>query len=141
MTAPLGFAIPIPAPFDEAYAMTTNALKEEGFGVLTSIDIQSAFREKLGVEFRKYLILGVCNPALAHRALSANPEAGLLLPCTVTVEATGERETVVRIANPEAMLQAGQFPPDGVMRDVAGEARSRLSRVVDRLAQPILANG
>lgn len=139
MTQPLGFSIPIAAPFADAYAMTAEALKREGFGVLTSIDIQAAFKEKLGVDFRKYAILGVCNPELAHRALSANAEAGLLLPCTVTVEATADRESVVRIANPEAMLQAGHFAPGGTMHAVAAQARDRLARVVDQLARPMLA--
>jgi len=130
---PLGFVVPIGTAFEPAVSAVTGALKEEGFGVLNTIDLQTTFKEKLGVEFRKYAILGVCNPALAHQAVSADPEAGLLLPCTVTVEETGPATCVVRIANPEAMLQAGRFGETAVMRSVASEAGARLRRVAGRL--------
>lgn len=135
---PFAFAIPVTMPFEKAVTRVTDILKDEGFGVLTSIDVKATFQEKLGVDFRKYAILGVCNPTLAHQALSADPEAGLLLPCTVTVEETGPEESLVRIANPEAMLQAGHFAEGGVIRSVAAQARGRLNRVADRLAERIL---
>lgn len=135
MTEPLGFAIPVAVPFEEAYTITADALKREGFGVLTSIDIQSAFREKLGIEFQKYAILGVCNPALAYQALSADAEAGLLLPCTVTVEETGPQTSMIRIGNPAAMLRSGNFAETAMVRTVATEARARLGRVAAGLAK------
>ena len=94
----------LPLPVDDAISMVRDALKQEGFGVLTEIDLQAVLREKLGREFRPYLILGACNPPLAFSAISADPAVGLLLPCNVTVESVGERRTIVRLTNPEALL-------------------------------------
>ena len=86
MQMELGLRTTLKTTFEEAIDRTTAALKVEGFGVLTRIDVQDTFKEKLNVEFRQYVILGACNPPLAHRALSANPDVGLLLPCNVTVQ-------------------------------------------------------
>ena len=112
----------------------TQALKAEGFGVLTRIDIDEAFKEKLGVDFRPYTILGACNPALAHRALSESAEVGLLLPCNVTVDEPSEGRVTVRIVDPLDMLAQGGADVGGELRGVADEARQRLSRVADALA-------
>jgi uncharacterized protein (DUF302 family) len=109
-----------------------DALKEEGFGVLTRIDVHDAFREKLGLEFRNYSILGACNPPLAYKALSARPDAGLMLPCNVIVE-ENEEGTLVRIVDPMAMMQAGGFEGDPVLKEVGGEAEIRLRRVAQAL--------
>ncbi|NNF27942.1 MAG: DUF302 domain-containing protein [Gemmatimonadetes bacterium] len=114
----------------------TQALKAEGFGVLTRIDIDEAFKEKLGTDFRPYTILGACNPALAHRALSERAEVGLLLPCNVTVDESVDGRATVRIVDPIDMLIQGADEADAgdELRAVAGEARERLARVADALA-------
>ena len=109
MTTNLGFDIELPLAFGDAVARVKDALKQEGFGILTEIDLQAAFREKLGREFRPYLILGACNPPLAFSAINADPAVGLLLPCNVTVESVGERRTIVRLTNPEALLRASPW--------------------------------
>jgi uncharacterized protein (DUF302 family) len=129
----MAFEITLSGAYDEAIEQVTAALKAEGFGVLTRIDVHTTLKDKLGVEFRPYAILGACNPGLAHRALSSNPLAGLLLPCNVTVEATPNGHVVVRIADPDAMLHTGGLTTDQRLRDVAHEARARLSRVAEAL--------
>jgi uncharacterized protein (DUF302 family) len=129
----MAFEITLSGAYDEAIEQVTEALKTEGFGVLTRIDVHTTLKDKLGVEFRPYAILGACNPGLAHRALSSNTLAGLLLPCNVTVEATPNGHVVVRIADPDAMLQTGGLTTDQRLRDVAHEARARLSRVAEAL--------
>src|SRR5688572_12107575 len=100
MAESLGFEVALSDGYSDAVARTREALKAEGFGVLTEVDLQQAFREKLGQEFRPYVMLGACNPALAYRALSSAPEVGLLLPCNVTVEARPEGGTLVRLIDP-----------------------------------------
>ncbi len=129
----LAFEVTLKAPFGESVERVIAALKEEGFGVLTRIDVHDALREKLGVEFRNYSILGACNPPLAHKALSNRPDAGLMLPCNVVVEETAEG-TLVRIVDPAAMLQAGGLKGDPVMEEVGAEADARLRRVAGALS-------
>jgi uncharacterized protein (DUF302 family) len=90
--------------FSQATDQVKDALKQEGFGILTEIDLHAAFREKLGREFRAYIILGACNPPRAFSAINADPAVGLLLPCNVTVESIGEHRTMVRLTNPAALL-------------------------------------
>jgi uncharacterized protein (DUF302 family) len=128
----MAYEVMIDAPYAEALPRVIEALKEEGFGVLTRIDVHDAFREKLGVEFRNYSILGACNPPLAHKALSNRPDAGLMLPCNVVVEESGAG-TLVRIVDPAAMMQAGGFAGDPVLQEVGGEAEKRLKRVAEAL--------
>lgn len=125
-----GFGIDLHMPYEHAITAVTDALKAEGFGVLTTIDVQQTLRAKLGAEMEPYVILGACNPPLAHRALSADREIGLLLPCNVVVRAT---ETGVRVdvADPRAMMS---ITGDDALVDVASEARQRLQRVVEALA-------
>ncbi|MEZ4413335.1 MAG: DUF302 domain-containing protein [Gemmatimonadales bacterium] len=138
-TAALAFEAKLTVPYAQAIDMVTAALKDEGFGVLTRIDVHSTLKEKIGVEFRPYSILGACNPTLAHRAMSHYAEAGLLLPCNVTVEADGSG-SVVRIADPDVMLSVGGMDQDPALRSVATEARVRLSRVAEVLrANPAAA--
>jgi len=120
-------------PYEEALVHVQEALKQEGFGVLTRIDIHDAFQEKLGVEFRKYSILGACNPPLAHKALSARPDAGMMLPCNVTVEDDGQGGSIVRIVDANAMMRAGGMAEDPVLAEVGGEAGLRLRRVAESL--------
>lgn len=130
---PISFSVTLPVDQEQAVARLTDGLKAEGFGILTRIDVQQTFREKLGTSFRPYLILGVCNPNLAHRALAAVPEAGLLLPCTVTVEEAPGGSTLVRIADPTAMLAIGDLGRQPELAAVARQARAHLERVVATL--------
>lgn len=129
----MAYEITLRIPFEEALQKVIKALKDEGFGVLTRIDVQDAFREKLGVEFRDYCILGACNPPLAHRALSSRPDAGLMLPCNVIVEDPEDGTTLVRIIDPATMLKAGGFDSDPVLAEVGGEAEAKLKRVAEAL--------
>jgi len=129
MPTTLGFVVELETPFDAAMMRTREALKAEGFGVLTEIDIQGAFREKLGREFRRYVILGACNPALAYRALNAEPEVGLLLPCNVTVEAQSDTRTIVRLVDPISLMGAAAVGGSPEIEEVAAEAHARLGRV------------
>lgn len=133
-SASLGFVIPLDLPFDQSIERLTVALKAEGFGILTRIDVHTTLKEKLGEDFRPYAILGVCNPPLAHRALSAEAEAGLMLPCNVTVEANPDGNgCIVRIADPAVMLQIGQMSANPILAEVAGQARQRLERAAEAL--------
>lgn len=127
---PYGFGAILDRPFDEAIARTKAALKEEGFGILSEIDVQATLKEKIGADFERYVILGACNPQLAHRALQAEHELGLLLPCNVIVhEHAGG--SAVAIVDPDAMLG---IVNNSVLAEVAAEAKARLQRVVRRLA-------
>jgi uncharacterized protein (DUF302 family) len=115
----------IDAPYSEALARVKEALKTEGFGVLTEADMKSTFAEKLGVEFRAYAILGACNPPLSHRALSQELDAGLVLPCNVVVYEDAEGTQVV-IADPQIVVQTLDKPG---LESIAREARAKLERV------------
>ena len=128
----MAYDVSLDTPYDESLERVISALKEEGFGVLTRIDVHDTFKEKLGVEFRKYVILGACNPPLAHKALSARPDAGLMLPCNVVVEEV-DGGTLVRIVNAAAMMQAGGLDGDPVLKEVGGEAEARLQRVAEAI--------
>jgi len=127
---PIGTFIRLGTDFQTALNTTIEALKAEGFGVLTEIDLQDTLRKKLGVEFGEYRILGACNPPLAHRALSAAPEVGLLLPCNVTVRKLADGEVEVAIIDPLVMLGVVVNP---ALKTIADEARSRLDRVAQAL--------
>ena len=133
MSQGLGIEIELPLPVDDAARMVRDALKQEGFGILTEIDLQAAFREKLGREFRPYLILGACNPPLAFSAVSADPSIGLLLPCNVTVESAGERRTIVRLTNPVALLGNATLEDSEELQSVAQDAGRRMARVAETL--------
>ncbi len=130
-----GFGTTVHLPFDEAIAHVTEALQAEGFGVLTSIDVKVTMKNKLNVDFEQYTILGACNPGLSHRALTLEPDVGLLLPCNVVIRevpGAGEQpQTRIDIADPVAMLGMVHNPQ---MQDLAHEAKVRLQRVIAELA-------
>ena len=115
--------------YEEALRRTKEALKEEGFGVLTEIDVQETLREKLQTDFRKYDIIGACNPPLAYRALQAELNVGLLLPCNVVVYEDGEGAVVAAFDPEAAMGLAG----NAALLEVAREAKERLRRALERL--------
>jgi uncharacterized protein (DUF302 family) len=116
--------------FEEALERVPELLKAEGFGVLTQIDVQATLKQKLGVEWGKYRILGACNSALAHRALSQMPEIGVLLPCNVAVYDREDGKVVVRAVDPMQTIAAAE----PALGEIAGEVRARLGRVLDRIA-------
>lgn len=130
MTTELGIHTKLNLPYEQAVQKATEALKTEGFGVLTEIDVKATLKQKLNADFRRYVILGACNPPLAHRALSANLDVGLLLPCNVTVYEEGDG-AVVTAVDPVAML--GVMKDDQAVRAVAEEAKSKLKRVIESL--------
>jgi uncharacterized protein (DUF302 family) len=111
------------------------ALKQEGFGVLSEIDLRAAFREKLGREFRPYVILGACNPPLAFTAITADPSVGLLLPCNVTIESISDGRAGVRLTNPEALLASVVLEGAPELRSVARDAHERMLRVAESLSK------
>jgi len=133
MGEPAVFEITTDGAFEKELGRVEAALAEQGFGILTRIDVAATFEKKLSRDFRPYQILGACNPHLAHRALTARPDAGLLLPCTVTVEATPSGGSTIRLANPSAMLGLGDFATSAELRAVAEDARDRLERVAAAL--------
>ena len=131
LEVPYGYTRELPGVSEEeAIRRTTDALKTEGFGVLTRIDVRATLKEKLGIDGKPYVILGACNPQLAHRALSAEPGVGLLLPCNVTVFAREGGGSVVQAIKPRTMLEvlhnAGVDP-------VAEEADQKLRRVMEKI--------
>jgi uncharacterized protein (DUF302 family) len=132
-TAPsYSFSATLPdTDFSKAVSRVTEALKVEGFGVLTEIDIQATMKAKLDVDVRPYRILGACNPPLAHRALTAEPDIGLLLPCNVTVRQEEDDALMVGFMDPVAVMQMTSNPE---VAQVAQEVRDRLMRVKAALA-------
>jgi len=116
--------------FDDAVGRVTEALKSEGFGVLTSIDVKETLKKKLGVDFKRYAILGACNPPLAHKSLQAEPFIGLLLPCNVVVMERDEGGSTVSIAHPQEMFKVVENP--GLVPMVS-EVEAKLRRVLERV--------
>ncbi len=125
-TTELGVHVQLKAPYEVALERTKVALKAEGFGVLTEIDVKETLKKKLDVNFRPYKILGACNPALAYRALTVAPEVGLLLPCNVTVSYVEDNLTEVALVDPLSMLGVVD---NAELKPIADEARARLERV------------
>ncbi|HVP66286.1 MAG TPA: DUF302 domain-containing protein [Anaeromyxobacteraceae bacterium] len=128
--APIGMQRKTALGYADALAKVAEALKAEGFGILTRIDVKETLRQKLGVDFRRYEILGACNPPLAHRALSAVPEIGVMLPCNVVVFEGDDGKAVVTAVDPMDTIAAAQ----PALRPIAAEVRERLARALDKLA-------
>jgi uncharacterized protein (DUF302 family) len=116
--------------FDEALVRVPDALKAEGFGVLTEIDVQETLKKKLDADFRRYRILGACNPPFAYRALQHSLDVGMLMPCNVIVYETDDRKTVVSAVDP---MQTMAAQGDETIRPLAAEVRQKLQRVIDSL--------
>ena len=128
-----GFGTVVKLPYDEAVERTRAGLKEQGFGVLTEIDVKATMKAKLDADFRPYVILGACNPPLAHRALSADLGIGLLLPCNVVVYDNLDGTSTIEAMDPQAAL--GLVGDNPTIADVASEARARLTRAVDAVSR------
>lgn len=125
-----GFNIQIKDNFANAVQRATDALKTEGFGVLTDIDVQATMKAKLGIDGKPYRILGACNPPLAHKAISADPDIGLLLPCNVVVREEADGKVTVGFMDPIAVLKLTDNPK---IAEIAEDVRARLERVRDLL--------
>lgn len=124
------FAKTLAVGFDEAVARTAYALKQEGFGIITEIDVTKTFKDKLGIDFRKYRILGACNPALAHEALSLEDKVGTMLPCNVVVQETGDGRCEVAAIDPAASMQAID---NQALTQAAETVGQKLRAVIERL--------
>ncbi len=127
---PAGVGKVVQMPFEQALEKTQEALKKEGFGVLTRIDVKATMKEKLGIEFAPFVILGACNPPLAHKALTVEPEIGLMLPCNVVVREVGGGKVRVEAVNARAM--ASLFP-GAALEEISSEVNARLTRVIESL--------
>lgn len=134
--ADFGTSVTLDRPFDEAVDLVTKALAQEGFGVISRIDLDKAFAEKIGKSFRRYTILGACNPGLAYRAVSARPDVGLLLPCNVTVEEAASG-TLVRLVDAGQMMAMGDLGAAPEIADLAQDAGARLARVAESLRSAV----
>ncbi|MCB0192096.1 MAG: DUF302 domain-containing protein [Anaerolineae bacterium] len=130
MTQEYGFRITLDVPYETAIEKATDALQAEGFGVLTEIDVKATLKKKLDADFRRYIILGACNPNLAQQALQSELEIGLLLPCNVIVYETDDGQSIVSIVDPLSMLGVVESE---ALDPIAKEARTRLQRVITAL--------
>lgn len=119
-------------PFDDAVDKVTEALKKRGFGILTEIDVKETLKKKLDVDFRKYKILGACNPPFAHKALQAENKIGTMLPCNVIVQELAENEVEVAAIDPIASMQAVENPG---LEDVANDVQKMLKTVIEELSE------
>lgn len=132
MSTIISYQIMLSTNFKNAATLVKEALGEQGFGVLTEIDVRATLKKKLGADFRAYTILGACNPSLAHQALSIEPDVGVMLPCNVTLDEKNEG-ILVSFVNPDAMMTIGEFGENLHLREIAAEANDRILRVVESL--------
>ncbi len=126
------FSTLLDLPYEEAVDRTKHALREEGFGVLTEIDVKATLKDKLDLDFRNYVILGACNPPFAHRALETDLDVGLLLPCNVIVYESDTRKTTVAALNPMSGLEVIQ---NNELNQIAEEISAKLKRVIQKTAE------
>ena len=124
------FSKTLPVAFDEAVRRTTEALKQEGFGIITEIDVKQTLKAKIGVDFRNYRILGACNPKLAHEALQLEDKIGTMLPCNVVVQEMGDGRTEIAAIDPVASMQAVENPG---LKQAAARVQSLLKKVIASL--------
>jgi len=124
-----GFSKTLDMPFDQAIEKVTEELKKEGFGVLTSIDVKEILKQKINVDFKKYTILGACNPPIAHKALQEEEELGLLLPCNVIVY---EKDNKTNVSFFDPMVMTWVIDNDN-MKPIAGEVKEKLQKVLEAL--------
>ncbi len=136
MSNEYGFRTTVPVSYEEAIPLVTAALKQEGFGVLTEIDVKATLKKKLDVDFKPYIILGACNPNLAYQGLQVEPELGLLLPCNVIVYDNGDGTSTVSIVDPIQMLGVVANPD---LQPIADEANARLRRVLEHVSARVSA--
>ncbi len=131
----ISFQVILPEDFPEALEKVKKALKAEGFGVLTEVDVKATLKEKLDADFRRYAILGACNPPLAYKALSNEPLVGLMLPCNVTVEESPQGGSLVNFINPYAIVTGHPALADNpALKEVAADAFERLERAAQALS-------
>jgi uncharacterized protein (DUF302 family) len=126
-----GMKKPLTVSYEEALRLVPEALKTEGFGILTTIDMQSTLKAKLGVDFRRYTILGACNPPLAHEALQTEVEIGLMLPCNVIVYEGDDGKAVVVAIDPTKTMAAAGLPK---LEELAATVKAKLGRALEKLA-------
>ena len=126
----IGLSTTLSLPYEQAVERVVAALKDEGFGILTEIDVQATLKKKLDVDFRRYVILGACNPPLAHQALCTDLQIGLLLPCNAIVYETDDGGSAVSIIDPMSMLSMVDSPE---LAAVAEQAQTRLKRVIEAI--------
>ena len=124
------FSKTLPVDFDEAVRRTTEALKQQGFGIITEIDVKETFKKKLGIDFRNYRILGACNPTLAHEALNLEDKIGTMLPCNVVVQDAPDGATEIAAIDPVASMLAIENP---LLKQAAERVRERLEKVIASL--------
>ena len=127
---PYYFAKTLTGDYDEIVTKVTEALKTEGFGIISTIDLQEKFKEKLDIDYKKYVILGACNPAFAHKALEMEDKIGTMLPCNVIIQETGENEFEVAAVNPVASMIAIDNPD---LTAIAIEVRAKMQAAIDKL--------
>jgi uncharacterized protein (DUF302 family) len=132
--AKYGIDITVNGPIEQVKEQVVAALKEQGFGVLTEIDVKQTLKQKLGLDFRPYYILGACNPPLAHRALEADPSIGLLLPCNIVLQSEGE-SVRVSVLDPEIMFSVVDPETQAKMAGLPEQVKSRLQAVLAALAE------
>jgi uncharacterized protein (DUF302 family) len=130
LTVPFGKAVATSLPYERAVEAAKALLKEEGFGVLCEIDVAATMKDKIGVDFRPYRILGACNPHFAHQSLTVQPQLGLLLPCNVVVQEV-DGQTIVSAVDASVMLSV----TDADLHDLAAEVNARLFRVLEKVSK------
>ena len=133
MTETFSLDVTLQGNFDDVIEKVTEALKAEGFGILTRIDVDTVLKTKIDVDFRPYTILGACNPVLAHKALTARADVGLMLPCNVTVEKSGEGECLVRFIDPAKMMSFSTLGDNADLATIGKDAAERIGRAAASL--------